>query len=78
MSKVKGTSSIGRKFVIGARDDVHDPTVVGGTYLINDLYVNALFNFGADKSYITPEFRKLLNHPCSKLRETYIVEMANG
>lgn len=52
--------------------------MVTGTYLINNLYENVLFDFGVDRSYITPEFWKLLNHLSRKLREPYIVQMANG
>ena len=52
--------------------------MVTGTFLINNLYENILFDTDTDRSYITPKFRKLLDHPSSKLREAYRVEMANG
>lgn len=59
--------------MIGARDAIQDPNVVTGTFLINNLYANILFDSGADKSYVTPKFRQLLNNPSNKIRETYIV-----
>ena len=37
-----------------------------------------LFGTRADKSCINSKFRKLLNHPSSKLREAYRVELFNG
>ena len=64
-------------FVIGAREAVEDPTVVTCTFLINNLYAKILFDTGADRSYITHDFRKLLDYPSSKLREAYKVEMDN-
>lgn len=49
-----------------------------GMILINKLYAKILFVLSIEWSYIIPKFRQLLNHPSSDLRETYIVEMANG
>lgn len=58
-SKLKGLegNAKGREFLNASKDAVHDPIVVIGTYLISNLYVNILFDSGADRSYITPEFR---------------------
>lgn len=75
--KLRGNAK-GRAFVIGAQEAIQDPTVVTGIFLINKLYTNVLFDTGDDKSYITPEYRKFLNHPSSKLREAYRVEMDNN
>lgn len=73
----QGGNARGRAFLIGVMDAIQDPNVVINTFLIHNLYVNILFDSGADKSYVIPKFRQLLNHPSSKLREVYIVEMAN-
>lgn len=67
-----------RGFLIGVKDAIQDPIVVTSMFIINNLYTNILFDSGVDRSYITPKFRQLLNHPSSKLKETYIVEIANG
>ena len=69
----EGKSRI-REIMIGGREAAQDPTVVTGMFLIYTLYANILFDTNADKSYITPKFRKLLDHPSSKLREAYKVE----
>ncbi|XP_023754914.2 uncharacterized protein LOC111903370 [Lactuca sativa] len=68
----------GRAFVIGSGEAIQDPSVVSGTFLIDNLYASILFDFGADRSFITPTFRKLLSHKSSKLKEIYDVEIANG
>lgn len=48
-----GGNARGRAFVIGARDTIQDPTVVTCTFLVNNLYATILFDFGAEKSFIT-------------------------
>lgn len=53
--------------MIGNRDAIQDPTVVTNTFPINNLYATILFDSGADKSFITPTFRQLLNNESSKL-----------
>lgn len=65
-------------FMIGTRDAIQDPSVETSMFLINSLYATILFDSGADRSCITPVFRKLLNDKSSKLKETYIIEMENG
>ncbi|XP_023763050.1 uncharacterized protein LOC111911512 [Lactuca sativa] len=68
----------GRVFVIGSGEAIQDPSVVSGTFLIDNLYATILFDSGADRSFITPTFRKLLSHKPSRLKEIYEVEIANG
>nr|GEU63622.1 reverse transcriptase domain-containing protein [Tanacetum cinerariifolium] len=36
-------------YVIGAKEEVRNPNVVTGTFLLNGHYVSVLFNSGADK-----------------------------
>lgn len=67
--KEQGGNYKSREFVIGAIETVQDLLVVTSTFLIIDLYANILFDTGADRSYITPKLRKLLNNPSSKLRK---------
>lgn len=64
-TNLKGRVSNARSiaFGIGAREVVQDPTVVIGTFLINHLYANILFDTSADRSCITPEVRNLLGQP---------------
>ncbi|XP_023760065.1 uncharacterized protein LOC111908470 [Lactuca sativa] len=68
----------GRAFVIRSREAIQDPSVVSGRFLIDNLYASILFDSGADRSFITPIFRKLLSYESSKLKEIYEVEIANG
>lgn len=58
-----------RGFLIGARDAIRDPSMVTGMFLINNLYATIHFGSGADKSFITPKFRQLLNHESTKLKK---------
>ncbi|KAI3808709.1 hypothetical protein L1987_24667 [Smallanthus sonchifolius] len=68
----------GRAFVIGAADARQDPNVTTGTFLVNDLYASILFDTGADKSFISSEFRSLIKLKSQKLKEAYTIELANG
>lgn len=47
-------------------------------FLINHLYATVLFDSEADKSFITPTSKQLLNHDSNKLDVTYEVKVANG
>ncbi|XP_052627241.1 uncharacterized protein LOC128133747 [Lactuca sativa] len=76
--KSQGGIGRGRAFVIGSREAIQDPSVVSGTFLIDNLYAAILFDSGADRSFITPTFTKLLSHKSSRLKEIYEVEIANG
>ncbi|KAL7614378.1 hypothetical protein Lser_V15G06797 [Lactuca serriola] len=76
--KSQGGIGHGREFVIGSREAIQDPLVVFGTLLIDNLYATILFESVADRSFITPTFRKLLSHESSKLKEIDEVEIANG
>lgn len=71
--KGKGGNSRSRSFVLGAIKSIRDLTVVTGTFLINNFYANTPFDIGTARSYITQEFRKCLNQPSWKLRESYRV-----
>ena len=77
LKKGDGTAR-GRAFVIGNKDAIQDPSVVTSTFLINNLYATILFDSGADRSFITPSFKEILNHESSKLDVAYEVERAKG
>ncbi|XP_023772803.1 uncharacterized protein LOC111921452 [Lactuca sativa] len=68
----------GRAFVIGNKNSIQDPSIVTGTFLINNLYATILFDSGADRSFITPSFKQLLDHESSKLDVAYEVEVAHS
>ncbi|GJV97916.1 putative reverse transcriptase domain-containing protein, partial [Tanacetum coccineum] len=54
-------SASSRVHVIGADEAVQNPKVVSGTFLLNGHYVSLLFDSGADRSFISLEFRPLLS-----------------
>lgn len=68
----------GKAYVIRARDAIQDPAMETGMFLHNNLYANTMLDFGADRIFIAHKLRQLPNHYSSKLKEPYIVEMANG
>ncbi|KAJ9552791.1 LOW QUALITY PROTEIN: hypothetical protein OSB04_016836 [Centaurea solstitialis] len=74
----QGGSARGRAFVIGAEEARRYPEVVTCTFLLNDHYASVLFDTGADRCFVSFEFRPLINLKSKKLPTTYIVEVANG
>ncbi|KAD3066853.1 hypothetical protein E3N88_34733 [Mikania micrantha] len=73
-----GTEVRGRAFQIGATEARHDANIVTGTFLLNNLYSSVLFDTGADKSFISPEFASLISLPTVDLETPYVIELANG
>ncbi|XP_076917564.1 uncharacterized protein LOC143577685 [Bidens hawaiensis] len=68
----------GRAFVIGTKDARQDPSTVTGMFLVNDHYAHILFDSGADLSFVSTKFRPLLGIESNKLKDKYIIELANG
>ncbi|KAI3711964.1 hypothetical protein L1987_70513 [Smallanthus sonchifolius] len=68
----------GRAFALGAGDARQDPNVVMGTFLINDIHASILFDTGADRSFISTEFRSLISLESKKLPDAYTIELENG
>ncbi|GJV25190.1 putative reverse transcriptase domain-containing protein [Tanacetum coccineum] len=62
----------------GAMDAQQDPKVVTGTFLLNNRYAIALFDSGADKSFISTNFSTLINIKPVELDTSYEVELADG
>ncbi|KAK1411706.1 hypothetical protein QVD17_38266 [Tagetes erecta] len=76
--KLKGTNAKGRAFEMNAKDARQEPTVVTGTFLVNNHYASVLFDTGADLSFVSKDFESLLNAKVDKLDKKYIIEIANG
>ncbi|KAD3067059.1 hypothetical protein E3N88_34939 [Mikania micrantha] len=74
----QGNPARGRAFVIGANEARNDPNVVTGTFLVNDHYASILFDTGADKSFVSNEFKQLLGKEHKTLKDSFIIELANG
>nr|GEU38223.1 zinc finger, CCHC-type [Tanacetum cinerariifolium] len=68
----------GRVHTIGAEEDVQMPTIVNGTFLLNGHCMSVLFDSGADRSFISLEFKPLLNQNLEGLVEAYAIKYANG
>ncbi|KAJ0456626.1 putative transcription factor interactor and regulator CCHC(Zn) family [Helianthus annuus] len=68
----------GRVFNIGAREACQDPNVVTSTFPINQRFASVLFDTGADYSFVSLEFKNLLQLTASKLEVLYSIELANG
>lgn len=68
----------GRVFTLGSSEARQDPQVVTGTFLINNHPAFILFDSGADRSFVSSDFRPLLASASSPLVPAYEVELADG
>ncbi|XP_076901768.1 uncharacterized protein LOC143556298 [Bidens hawaiensis] len=68
----------GRAFTIGASDARQDPNVITGTFLLNNHFASILFDTGAERSFISLDFKPLVKWKPTKLDFPYIVKLANG
>ena len=64
--------------MIGARDAREDPNVVTGTFLVNNHFASILFDTGADYSFMSVEFKRMLGIESSRLDIPYSIELADG
>ncbi|KAL7592599.1 hypothetical protein Lser_V15G34876 [Lactuca serriola] len=76
--KAKNAGGTGRLLAIGHEEAMADRTVVTGMFLLNKSYACILFDSGAKRSFVNQEFKHLLNQTAQALKQTSIVEMANG
>ena len=76
--KAKNVGGAGRLLSIGLQEAVVDPTVVTGTFLLNNSYACILFDSRVERSFVNQGFKHLLNEAPQALKETFFVEMANG
>ncbi|KAJ9536799.1 LOW QUALITY PROTEIN: hypothetical protein OSB04_un000023 [Centaurea solstitialis] len=74
----RGGLARGRAFVIGAEEARQNPDVVTGTFLLNNYPATVLFDSGADRSYVSLEFRPKLNKKSQNLKEEHLIEYSNG
>ncbi|GJR87945.1 putative reverse transcriptase domain-containing protein [Tanacetum coccineum] len=65
-------------YKLGAMDAQQDPKVVTGTFLLNNRYATALFDSGADKSFVSTNFSTLIDIEPVELDTCYDVELADG
>ncbi|KAJ9544324.1 hypothetical protein OSB04_024031 [Centaurea solstitialis] len=74
----RGGLARGRAFVIGAEEARQNPDVVTGTFLLNNYPATVLFDSGADRSYVSLEFRPKINKKSQNLNEEHLIEYSNG
>nr|GEW16561.1 hypothetical protein [Tanacetum cinerariifolium] len=74
----QGRNNRGAVYKLGAVDAQQDPKVVTGTFLLNNRYAIALFDFGADKSFVATKFSTLIDIEPVELDTFYDVELADG
>ncbi|GKC09572.1 putative reverse transcriptase domain-containing protein [Tanacetum coccineum] len=74
----QGGNNHGAVYKLGAIDAQQDPKVVTGTFLLNNRYATALFDSGADKSFVSTNFSTLIDIKPVELDTCYDVELADG
>ncbi|GJS02873.1 putative reverse transcriptase domain-containing protein [Tanacetum coccineum] len=74
----QGGNNHGAVYKLGAVDAQQDPKVVTGTFLLNNRYATALFDPGADKSFVSTNFSTIIDIKPDELDTCYEVELADG
>ncbi|GKC03542.1 putative reverse transcriptase domain-containing protein, partial [Tanacetum coccineum] len=74
----QGGNNRGAVYMLGAVDAQQDPKVITGTFLLNNRYATALFDSGADKSFVSTNFSTLVDIEPVELDTCYEVELADG
>ncbi|XP_052623756.1 uncharacterized protein LOC128129118 [Lactuca sativa] len=71
----QGARGSGRVLTLGQGEAVQDPTIVTGTFPLDNTYACILFDSGAEQSFISNKFKHLLKQQLQKLNEALTVEM---
>ncbi|GJV62754.1 putative reverse transcriptase domain-containing protein [Tanacetum coccineum] len=74
----QGGNNRGAVYKLRAVDAQQDLKVVTGTFLLNNRYATALFDSGADKSFVSTNFSTLIDIEPVELDTCYDVELADG
>ncbi|GJZ07329.1 putative reverse transcriptase domain-containing protein [Tanacetum coccineum] len=74
----QGGNNRGAVYKLGAMDAQQDPKIVTGIFLLNNRYATALFDSGADKSFVSTNFSTLIDIEPVELDTSYDVELADG
>nr|GEX34002.1 hypothetical protein [Tanacetum cinerariifolium] len=67
----------GRAFMLGAEEACQDPNIMTGTFTLNNYFSTALFEFGADYSFVSTTFISMLGIEPSELGFRYEIEIAS-
>nr|GEU42992.1 reverse transcriptase domain-containing protein [Tanacetum cinerariifolium] len=74
----QGGNNYGGAYQLGVVNAQEDPKVVTGTFLLNNHYATALFDLGADRSFVFTKFSTLINIKPVEIDTSYKVELADG
>ncbi|GJR46812.1 putative reverse transcriptase domain-containing protein [Tanacetum coccineum] len=66
-----------RAYVV-VENQQHNLNVVTGTFLLNDHYVCILFDYGAEKSFVSSAFTPFIDIALTALNTSYEVELSDG
>ncbi|GKF59986.1 reverse transcriptase domain-containing protein, partial [Tanacetum coccineum] len=67
----------GRAYMLRDRNAHQDPNIVTGMFLLNQHLARVLFDFGADKSFVSISLASMLNIPPIIIDTFYNIEMAD-
>ncbi|GKB52773.1 reverse transcriptase domain-containing protein [Tanacetum coccineum] len=76
--KITNNNAQGRAYMLRDRNAHQDPNVVTGMFLLNQHLARVLFDFGADKSFVSISLASKLNIPPITIDTFYGIEMADG
>nr|GFC45581.1 hypothetical protein [Tanacetum cinerariifolium] len=65
-------------YQLGVVNAQEDPKVVTDTFLLDNYYATALFDSGADRSFVSTKFSTLINIKPVEIDTSYEVELADG
>ncbi|GJU31322.1 putative reverse transcriptase domain-containing protein [Tanacetum coccineum] len=74
----QGNQDRGRAFMLGAVEARQDPNIVTGTFTLNDHFATTLFDSGADYSFISTTFIRMLGLEPSDLGFRYEIGISSG
>nr|GFA22506.1 putative reverse transcriptase domain-containing protein [Tanacetum cinerariifolium] len=74
----QGGNNRGGVYQLGAVNAREDPKVVTSTFLLNNHYATALFDSGADRSFVSTKFSTLINIKPVEIDTSFEVELADG
>nr|GFC00754.1 reverse transcriptase domain-containing protein [Tanacetum cinerariifolium] len=74
----QGGNNRGGVYQLGAVNAQEDPKVVIDTFLLNNHYATALFDSGADRSFVLTKFSTLINIKPVEIDTSYEVKLADG
>ncbi|GKA72095.1 putative reverse transcriptase domain-containing protein [Tanacetum coccineum] len=74
----QGNQARGRAFMLGAEEARQDPSIVTGTFTLNNHFATTLSDPGADYSFVSTTFIPLLGLEPNELGFKYEIEIASG